>query len=232
MSIRQGIWLDPRGKLLNLLLCILCATMAPSLTYEFGLILMIAVLGGVSGKWRYAVSGLIFYGVVYLLTLAALSGGATTFKTTLIAFFGLMHKVYPCGFLAGILISTTKISEFLSAMYRLRVPQSIVIPLAVMLRYLPAVREDWRFIRDAMCLRDVSPSLRGLFMQPAMTVECLYVPLMMSASRTADELSVASVTRGIENPKPRTCLTRIGFGFPDAVSVLCFAAYFAAGRFL
>ena len=29
-----------------------------------------------------------------------------------------------------------------------------------------------------------------------MTVECIYVPLMMMASKAADELSIASVTRG------------------------------------
>ena len=42
-----------------------------------------------------------------------------------------------------------------------------------------------------------------------MTVECIYVPLMMTASKAADELSIASVTRGIENPQPRTCLVQI-----------------------
>ena len=41
-----------------------------------------------------------------------------------------------------------------------------------------------------------------------MTVNCSYVPLLTAASRAADELSIAAVTRGIENPKERTC-TRI-----------------------
>lgn len=232
MSGTRNVSFDPRAKLLMLLLCILCATTAPNLTYELGLVLMIAFLGLLCGKWRYALGGFLFYAVIFLLTRAALSGTVTTFTTTLIAFFGLVHKVYPCGYLAGIIISTTRISEFLSAMYRLRVPRSIVIPMAVMLRYIPAVREDWRFIKDAMRLRDVSPSLGGILTRPAMTVECLYVPLMMSASRTADELSIASVTRGIENPKPRTCLTQIRFGPKDGLAALCFAAYFIAGRFM
>ena len=42
-----------------------------------------------------------------------------------------------------------------------------------------------------------------------MTVECLYVPLLMTASNSADELSAAALTRGIENPRPRTCLLQI-----------------------
>ncbi len=165
------------------------------------------------------------------MTKAALSGSGTTFQTTLIAFLGLVHKVYPCGFLAGILISTTRVSEFLCAMHKIHAPKSLTIPMAVMLRYLPTIREDWGFIKDAMRLRDVSPSLKGLVAHPGMTVECLYVPLMMSASRAADELSIASVTRGIENPAPRTCLIQIRLGLADLLAAFCFAAYFIAGRF-
>ena len=78
-----------------------------------------------------------------------------------------------------------------------------------MLRYLPTIREDWHFIKDAMRLRDVSPTFVGFLKAPAMTVNCIYVPLLTAASKAADELSIASLTRGIENPNPRTCLVKI-----------------------
>lgn len=148
-----------------------------------------------------------------------------------VAFLGLVHKVYPCGLLSGIVLSTTKISEFLSAMNRVHAPKKLVIPLAVMLRYVPTIQEDWHFIKDAMKMRDVSPSLRGVIRNPGMTVDCIYVPLMMAASKAADELSIASVTRGIENPKPRTCLVQIKFGVADILVLLCFLAYFVAGLY-
>ena len=75
-----------------------------------------------------------------------------------------------------------------------------------------------------MRLRDVSPSLFGFFKNPAMMVECLYVPLLMTASNTADELSAAAVTRGIENPKPRTCHLQIKFRKRDWIAI-AFAVY-------
>jgi energy-coupling factor transport system permease protein len=208
----------------------LSATLSPDLTYTLGLAVLIAIFGFVCGKWRYALLGVFGYLAVFLLTLASVSYAEGTMRTTLMAFLGLVNKVYPCGFLSGILISTTKVGEFLSAMNRLRTPKTIVIPLAVMLRYFPTVREDWRFIKDAMRLRDVYPSLWGLLSKPAMTVECLYVPLMMSASKAADELSIASVTRGIENPEPRTCLVQIGFGIADVLVLLCFLSYLIAEK--
>ena len=117
-------------------------------------------------------------------------------------------------------------------MNRMHVSQKIVIPLAVMIRYIPTIREDWRYIKDAMRMRDVSPSVKGFLTRPAMTVECIYVPLMIAASNAADELTIACVTRGIENPGRRTCITDIRFGLWDAVMLLLFAAYLAAAFFL
>mgnify|MGYP006879827547 FL=1 len=116
-------------------------------------------------------------------------------------------------------------------MNRSHISQKIVIPIAVMLRYVPTIREDWHFIKDAMRMRDVSPNLKNFILHPAMTIECIYVPLMMAASKTADELTVASVTRGIENPTQRTSYVRIGFGIADLIVVLAFLAMFLVGQF-
>ena len=63
------------------------------------------------------------------------------------------------------------------------------------LRYFPAIREEMGYIRDAMKLRDV----RGLA-----RLEGTVIPLMVSATETAEELSAAAVTRGIEDPAPKT----------------------------
>ncbi len=229
---RKGFWLDPRAKLFLILMCVLASMFAPSLAYQFGLVLLIALLGVFFGKWKYAVKAVCFYAVICALTVWIMAEMTGTLRTMFVAFLGLFHKVYACGMLAGIVLSTTKVSEFLSAMNRIHAPKKLVIPLAVMLRYIPTIQEDWRYIKDAMKLRDVSPSLKGLITNPGMTVDCIYVPLMMAASKAADELSIASVTRGIENPKPRTCLVQIRFGVADGIISLLFLAYLAAGFYL
>lgn len=176
--------------------------------------------------------GVAFYALVYLVTVLAVSSMTGTLRTMFVAFLGLFHKVYPCGMLSGIVLSTTKVSEFLSAMNHIHAPKKLVIPLAVMLRYIPTIGEDWRYIKDAMKMRDVSPSLKGFIKNPGMTVDCIYVPLMMAASKAADELSIASVTRGIENPEPRTCLVQIQFGIADAMVMLLFLGYLLFGLYL
>ena len=229
---KKGLWLDPRAKLFLILICVLASMFAPSLAYQFGLVLLIALLGVSFGKWKYSVKAVCAYGVICVLTVWIMSAMTGTLRTMFIAFLGLFHKVYACGMLSGIVLSTTKVNEFLSAMNRIHAPKKLVIPLAVMLRYIPTIQEDWQYIKDAMKLRDVSPSLTGLIKNPGMTVDCIYVPLMMAASKAADELSIASVTRGIENQKPRTCLVQIRFGVADGIAVLLFLAYLAGGFYL
>ena len=220
---------DPRTKLALLLCCVLCAMCAPNLTYQFALVVLIGLFAIVSGKVRYAVRGVLAYGLVCLFTGWCMGVLTGTWRTMFVAFLGLLHKVYACGMLAGVVIATTKVGEFLSAMARLYCPKKLTIPLAVMLRYLPTIREDWRFIKDAMALRDVSPTLWGFLKAPAMTVNCIYVPLLTAASKAADELSIASVTRGIEAPHPRTCLVELHMGVADWLAMLVFAALLAAG---
>ena len=223
--------LDPRTKLFLILICVLSAMFAPNLYFQLALVTLIGLLAVLSGKWRYALRGIVVYALICAFTVWCMDAFGGTWRTMFVAFLGLVHKVYACGMLAGIVISTTKVGEFLSAMTLMHVPKKLTIPLAVMLRYLPTIREDWRYIKDAMRLRDVSPTLVGFLKAPAMTTCCIYVPLLTAASKAADELSIASVTRGIENPKPRTCLVKIKMRAADFIAMALFAA-FLAGEFV
>ena len=220
--------LDPRTKLLLILLCVFCSMLAPNLYFQLALTVLIGALSALCGKRRYALRGIVVYALISAFTVWCMGAFDGTWRTMFAAFLGLVHKVYACGMLAGLVIATTKVGEFLSATARLHLPKKLTIPLAVMLRYLPTIREDWHYIKDAMRLRDVSPSLWGFLRAPSATVNCIYVPLLTAASKAADELSIASVTRGIENPKPRTCLVSIRLRAADLGAAAVFAAFLAA----
>ena len=219
---------DPRTKLFLVLLCVFCVMLAPDIFFQFVLVCLIGLLAALCGKWRQAIYGILTYALICLFTAWCMKAVSGVWQTMFVAFLGLVHKVYACGMMAGLVISTTKVGEFLSAMARLHCPKKLTIPIAVMLRYLPAIREDWHYIKDAMRLRDVSPTLISFLKAPAMTVNCIYVPMLTAASKTADELSIASVTRGIENPKPRTCLGEIRMRVADWAVMVLFAVFLAS----
>lgn len=50
------------------------------------------------------------------------------------------------------------------------------------------------------------------------------MPLLIATSKTADELSIASVTRGIGNLNLRTCLVNIQMRVEDWLALFLFAA--------
>ena len=215
--------LDPRTKLYLLIVGNVALFLAPSLLYEIALVVCVVILGILVGAKRCTVRMAAVYAGLVVLHIIGTNYLTGTLQIAIVTFTVFIRKIFPCAMLGGILVSTTRVNEFLSAMNKAHVPKKVVIPLAVMLRYLPTIREDWHFIKDAMRLRDVSPSLKGLISHPGMTIECLYSPLLMAASKAADELAIASVTRGIENPHTRTCLIQIRFRIQDFLIICCFA---------
>lgn len=221
---KRCVRFDPRTKILLLIISMVVATTAPSLLYECALILLIAFVGLLCGKIKYSLIGTVVFMALYLFTTFYLQNATGAVYTMFTAWLSLVFKVYPCGMLAGIALSTTRVNEFLSTMNKAHIAKKVVIPLAVMLRYIPTIREDWHFIKDAMRLRDVHPSINGFLRHPGMAIECLYSPLLMAASKAADELAIASVTRGIENPRARTCLIQICFRVQDFLIIFSFAA--------
>ena len=107
------------------------------------------------------------------------------------------------------------------ALRRWHVPQSLIIPLAVTIRYFPAIREEAGYIRDAMKLCKVS----GL-----QKLESFCVPLMVSATTTADELAAAAVTRGIENEPAHAATGRGGCrGAGVGTGILRLGAFYRIG---
>ena len=100
-------------------------------------------------------------------------------------------------------------------------PRSFSITLAVTLRFLPALRQDLRHIWDAMNLRNI----RGFEEK----LECIYVPMLMGAAQTAEELSESATARGIEFPGKMSSWRPIGFHIQDVVVTLLFLALCVGG---
>lgn len=224
--------LDPRAKLLLLLLCALAVFFSPGQWFEAALMLLIAAYGVMAGCWRISFIMVAIYACALGAVGALASADIGGLSSIMAAFFQLVRKVFPCALLAAVIVASTHVNEFMTAMGRLRWPRTVTIPLAVMLRYVPAIREDWGYIQDAMQMRGISPSIRGLLLHPGRTIECVYVPLMMSASNVADELSCAAVARGIENPAPRTCYRAIEWQNCDTIATVIGVVVLAAAILL
>ncbi len=111
------------------------------------------------------------------------------------------------------LIASTSVSEFISAMERLHMPQAVTIPMSVMFRLFPTIGAEWRSIRRAMRMRGIH--LGGA--KATRVLEYQLVPMMTSTVRIGEELSASALTRGLGGPVRRTNICRIGFRAQDLV---------------
>ncbi|MDR1070257.1 MAG: energy-coupling factor transporter transmembrane protein EcfT [Gracilibacteraceae bacterium] len=194
---------DPRVKLLVLVLINVVVFVSPDLATEWLCMGMISVLLMLMGCWRQLWRGLLVY--AGLMGALYLCGLADNFLT---AFVGMtvvcFRKIMPTVFFASGLMATTKVGDLVSAMQKVRIPKVIVIPFTVTLRFFPTAVEEFAAIRDAA-------RLRGL----RLGIERTLVPMMLRCANIAEELSAASVTRGIESAKKRTSMRELRLGLPD-----------------
>ena len=178
-----------------------------------------------SKKWKAAARFTVTYAVLFALELTVLPLLTGTWNFILGAAVGIYTHMLP-GFIMGYyLVSTTTVSEFVAAMERMHVPPKIVIPVSVVFRFFPTVREEYAAIRDAMKMRGIT-TLRS----PMKMLEYRIVPLMMSVAKIGEELSAAALTRGLGAPQKRTNICEIGFGPLDVlcaiVSIFGWAGFF------
>ena len=175
--------LDPRTKLLSIAAMAVAVALAPSTSCEVALMCVASAFGVVVGVRRGSAVALVLgiSAVVAARFVPDLDGVAL--RTALTAFLVLVRKMFACGLIAYATVRTTPVSEFMGALVKARAPRSLVVPLAVALRYLPVVREDWRAITTAMRMRGVSPSPAGFLRAPMRTIDCVYAPLLLGAGR-------------------------------------------------
>lgn len=135
-------------------------------------------------------------------------------------FFVGLGKLLPVVIVGAYISGTTKVSELIYTLRRLHMPQWIVIPLSVLFRFFPTIRNDYRQIRKAMKFRGIATTTGDMFRHPVRTMEFIYVPLLNNATNVATDLASASLTRGLTDPGPKTSLIRVRFTLLDGFMCL------------
>ncbi len=145
----------------------------------------------------------------------------------LMIILAIVCKSIPTVMYALCILLTTKISALISAMQRMRVPPRLTIPLAAGLRFFPTAMDEFRHVREAMRLRGVQPSVKNLLVRPGLVFEGSIIPLMLRSATIAEELSAASVTRGLSPDRKRTTIQHFRFMAWDVLWVMLFLIPFA-----
>ena len=202
---------DPRTELLFLVLANVVAFTQHSLWVEITWVVLLLLLIIACGCTKAAGRLAFAFGLCLLLQYYVFPNGPKILASSFTILVSYARKVFPCLIVGTLILQKTSVREIMAALRRCHIPQGLIIPLSVTIRYFPALREEVGYIRDAMKLRDI----HGI-----QKIECFLVPVMISATTTAEELSAAAVTRGIENPAHKTSMVEMEFGVQD---LLCLA---------
>lgn len=215
---RSGIDFDPRTKLavlVTLAILILGGSFQTTFFYLPAVVPLILLLASkmLKGAGVYL---LVFCGCLLLQewVLPHVSG-IPGYLMMLISVMPLYFS--PSFATAYVVVTTTTVSELIAAMERIHTPKQITIPLAVMFRFFPTLIEEWSAIGDAM-------KMRGIGQKVGAVLEYRLVPMLMCSVKIGEELSAASLTRGLGGPVKRTNICNIGLHIQDVILLLlCFA---------
>lgn len=218
------MFLDPRTKLLILAITSVSIFLNESMLIEGAFIFIPFLLLLQAKHIRLAFKSGAAFIILLALPMLLVPHLPVTAGGILYMFAVYIRKLIPCFMLGSLLIRTTKVSTFLAAISRLHLPKGFTIALSITLRYFPTMTEEWGFIKDAMSLRGISASPAGLLFHPVRTMEYVYVPMLVSASKISDEITQAAITRGIDHLERRSCLENIRFRMRDALLLILYSS--------
>ena len=212
---------DPRAKLLLIILAAIYVTLDLSILLEISLILIFILPFFVLNLPLLGLSFLVIYVVQLLGSLYLLPYVESHFFIYIVSFIFNGFRLLLPGIIAGTFaIKTTSVSEWVATFKTLRVPNWLLIPIAVMLRFIPAVREDYHHIRKAMAFRGIGISAIDLLKKPATTFEYILIPLLMNATQVAEDLTVSALTKGLSLPGKHTTIVQLKWTLIDWLLII------------
>ncbi len=214
----------PISKILVTLILSLTISGIINEIFTVSIIIFIAICFALNDRAKSAIKVLIFYAILFfgIRVLGNLKG---YFVIDNILILLVVIKLFFLPFLAGnFLISTSDVSSLIVSFEKLKFPKVIVIPLAVMFRYFPAFKDDKKHIKMAMRMRGIT------FRNPIKYLEYISVPILISATNIANDISKAAETKCISDPCKKTRYYEVKFRIIDFVYVFGIISLYALGR--
>ena len=140
-------------------------------------------------EWKTAVRCSLLLSLVFVLRLYSKGNGLGILIPEMFLFIITRMTAV---FMSALPIVKTQPGELRVIFKKLNVHRNFHLPLIFMLRFFPTVKYEFREIIESLRLRGICS-----WKKPLTAVEYLFVPMIFSASKTAEELAAAAEVRGI-----------------------------------
>ena len=168
------------------------------------------------GKWKNVVGLAIIYGIFQYHTYTMLVSGSTSGMITTSTMF---RRLLVIGAFMTPLVSS-KVSELIGAMYKLRLPRFVIIGMATIFRFLPTIKEEYIAVRNSQKVRGIGRSIINVILHPIIFYETLLIPLTIRIMKISDELSASAMLRGADRKGRGTCFTDVKITVSDIFILL------------
>lgn len=204
--------LDPRSKVLLILLAAIYMGIMmpwPMEVIVIGLFLLPLWLVGLR---KQTITFLLIYIIQLLMTFYLLPHIHSFFFIYIVSFLANGLRAFLPGIIAGTYaFKTTTVSQWIATFKKWHLPNFLTIPLAVMARFFPTIREDYHHIRHAMAFRGIGINFWDLVKNPMQSLEYIYIPLLMNATKVTEDLTVSALTKGLSLPNTFTTIEQLKF---------------------
>jgi energy-coupling factor transport system permease protein len=231
-SKSSGLEIDSRIKLLMVVLMTTTTFMAPNLfllIWNYGIIIFLWLLIGM-GKSAIKMTLFLLFIIIFEYIILIVDNEIIQANIRIVLFIAERALIF---FIMGAwMIAKLHVGDFLVGMQRLHLPKGIIISLAVMFRYLPTVKEEFRYIKNTMKLRGITFNLKNILFRPIKTIEYALVPLIIRTLTIADQLAASAMTRGLDLQTERTSYRIVRLKWNDFVMIITLFFVVAAGFYL
>ncbi|MBQ9279230.1 MAG: energy-coupling factor transporter transmembrane protein EcfT [Lachnospiraceae bacterium] len=209
--------LDPRTKLLLVFVeaTFVLATMGGESMELFRIIFTVVpfMLLISSKRYKTCIIGLMVLFITWALEYIAYPHMSGMLSYLMLAVITVVTRFLPAYLMGSYVIQTTTVSEFKAAMDKMHVTDKLTIPMCVMFRFFPTVREEKDSINAAMRMRGIAFGGGKV----SKMLEYRIVPIISCSAKIGEELSASALTRGLGKTNRRTNICKIGFGIWDYI---------------
>lgn len=161
----------------------------------------------------------LFYTVIALLGQKFLPHFQENFLAIILTLYcGIILRIIPGVMMGYYGLTTTKMSDLVYSLSKMKFPDYIIIPISVMFRFFYSIKEDYKMINEAMYMHGLT--FKNFLKNPIRIIEYKFVPLLMITSQTADNVSISAMTRGMRVGEERSSISNARLKFYDYILIL------------
>lgn len=217
---------DPRSKLATILFASFLLMFRVNPLTEAIFIVLMFILLTLNGGFKKGFVIMLFYFLMTSLEylfIDEITGAVSAF----LSFFLVANRlIIPPVMGATFAVNNTKMSEWIAAMKKMKVPSVILVPFSVVCRFFPVLLQDFKEIRLAMKFRGIGINSWDLVRHPILTLEYIVVPILVSVENTSVDLSAAALVRGLGSETKHTSVYEVKFNLQDYLLFVVLIIFF------